>query len=273
MKEVGAGGGAAADGAGAGAAAGGAQFDAFPTPAAALAGHTGEPLPGSSALLSDPAALAAAGLTTNGDITLAGGLLSVDKSLLLDAQGGNVLLQGGGLAATGGAGANATGGSIAVTGGSVTLKGTTLDASGPAGGGTVLVGGALQGGAGLNPAQSTLVDGASSLRVDATQQGKGGTVVVWSEKTTRMDGAISARGGASGGDGGLMEVSSRGKLQWTGTVDGRAPFGAPGTLLLDPFSITISNGTQTTGPAPDFLPPNNAATHYVSSGIGLSECS
>ncbi|MFM7267566.1 MAG: beta strand repeat-containing protein, partial [Cyanobium sp.] len=89
--------------------------------AAALAGLTGEPLPGSSALLSDPAALAAAGLTTNGDITLAGGLLSVDRSLLLDALGGNVLLQGARINPSSQAGADIRGAAVAITSSAVTL--------------------------------------------------------------------------------------------------------------------------------------------------------
>ncbi|MFM9099827.1 MAG: hypothetical protein ACKOPS_00255, partial [Cyanobium sp.] len=50
---------------------------------------------------------------------------------------------GGGLTATARAGTTATGGTRADTGASLALRGTTLDASGPAGGGTVLVGGAL----------------------------------------------------------------------------------------------------------------------------------
>jgi len=93
--------------------AGGGPFDVMSTTAAGLAGLTGDPLPGSSGLITDPAALSAVGLSANGDITLAGGLLTVDNSLLLDAQGGHVLLQGGGLTATGGTGPTATGGSIA----------------------------------------------------------------------------------------------------------------------------------------------------------------
>jgi len=242
--------------------AGGGQFDVFATTAAGLAGLTGDPLPGSSGLISDPAALSAAGLTANGDITLAGGLLTVDNSLLLDAQGGNVLLQGGGLTATGGAGTTATGGSIAITGASVALRGTTLDASGPAGGGTVLVGGALQGGAGLNPARSTLVDSASSIRADASQQGKGGTVVVWAEGATQVDGAISARGGPQGGDGGFIETSGKQQLSVSRAADASAPRGKGGTWLLDPNSLTIN----ATGPDTNVLNPGGSPLSVSATG-------
>ena len=72
---------------------GGGVFDALGTTAAQAAALGGEPLRGSAGLLSDPATLLQQGLASNGDISLADGLLTVDHSLLLDSQGGNVLLQ------------------------------------------------------------------------------------------------------------------------------------------------------------------------------------
>ena len=38
-------------------------------------------------------------------------------------------------------------------------------------------------------------------------RGHGGKVIVWADDATRFAGTISARGGARGGDGGLVEVS------------------------------------------------------------------
>ncbi len=116
---------------------GGGQFDAFSTPAAGLTGLTGDPLPASSALFSDPAALAAAGLSTNGDISLAGGLLTVDSSLLLDAQGGNVLLSAATINPNPGsrAGADLRGASVAISNSQVSaasLASDSLSVSGSA---------------------------------------------------------------------------------------------------------------------------------------------
>src|SRR3954451_7909875 len=54
-----------------------------------------------------------------------------------------------------------------------------------------------------------------------------------------MNGSISARGGAAGGDGGFAEVSSQGALDFTGVADLRAAGGRAGTLLLDPQDIVI----------------------------------
>ncbi|MBX3503215.1 MAG: hypothetical protein KF889_27545, partial [Alphaproteobacteria bacterium] len=59
---------------------------------------------------------------------------------------------------------------------------------------------------------------------------------------TVFAGAISATGGAEGGNGGFAEVSGKVYLSFHGTVDLRAADGFQiGTLLLDPSDITISN--------------------------------
>src|SRR3954462_1744382 len=96
----------------------------------------------------------------------------------------------------------------------VILESTSrLEASGPMGGGTILVGGDYQG---KNPdvqnAQRTYVASGASINADATQQGDGGKVVVWADGDTRYYGSISARGGANGGNGGNVEVSGKHNL-------------------------------------------------------------
>ncbi|MFM7634094.1 MAG: hypothetical protein ACKO7Z_00580, partial [Cyanobacteriota bacterium] len=73
-------------------------FDAAGTTAGQAALLSGSPIQGLAGAVNDPAALSALGLQTNGDLSLAGGLLTVEKELLLDAKGGNVLLQAGGIA-------------------------------------------------------------------------------------------------------------------------------------------------------------------------------
>ncbi|MFS6827479.1 hypothetical protein [Cyanobium sp. ATX-6F1] len=62
-------------------------FDAAGTTAGQAALLSGAPLQGAAGALTDPASLAAIGLQNNGDLSLSGGLLTVDQSLLLDAQG------------------------------------------------------------------------------------------------------------------------------------------------------------------------------------------
>jgi hypothetical protein len=137
------------------------------------------------------------------------------------------------------------GGRIEVTGQRVALTGAALDASGPAGGGTVLLGGDVRG---ANPAvpnaSSTNVDAASTVRADALAKGDGGTVVLWSEQQTSFAGTTSARGGPSGGDGGLLEVSSKGGVGFSGAVDAAAPAGKAGSVLFDPKNIIIDSSAN-----------------------------
>lgn len=134
------------------------------------------------------------------------------------------------------------GGTVKVLGDKVALAGATVDASGPAGGGTVLVGGDFQGKGGVPTASRTVVTRDSTIKADATENGAGGKVVVWADGATSFGGTISARGGAAGGDGGNVEVSGKQTLSFTGGVDTTAPAGKTGSLLLDPDSINITAG-------------------------------
>jgi hypothetical protein len=147
------------------------------------------------------------------------------------------------------------GGTIQVTGEDIALIGAKLDASGQAGGGTVLVGGDTGGGR-LNPAVSGVaqaklqpspvatastvsVDAATVIDASAKVAGDGGKVVVWSNVATNFAGTIYATGGPNGGNGGFAEVSSHGVLTYTGLADLSAPKGTAGTLLLDPANVVI----------------------------------
>src|SRR5207244_3530500 len=78
------------------------------------------------------------------------------------------------------------------------------------------------------------VDAGTTIGASARGRGNGGKVVLWSDSETTFAGTILARGGARAGDGGFVEVSSRGQLNYSGATDTRAPKGATGTLLLDP---------------------------------------
>jgi hypothetical protein len=116
-----------------------------------------------------------------------------------------------------------TGGDILLLGEKVGLSGNAVvDASGAAGGGTVLVGGDYQGkNAAVPNAQQAYVGKDALIRADALERGNGGKVVVWSDAATQVFGAISARGGAAGGNGGMVETSGH-YLDMQGTVDTRA---------------------------------------------------
>lgn len=137
-----------------------------------------------------------------------------------------------------------TGGAIDITGAEIRLAGAALDASGRDGGGTIRVGGDYQGGGALPRARTTSVDASTRISANALEAGDGGRVIVWSDEMTSFAGEIAARGGPSGGDGGFAEVSGKQQLVFAGEADLRAPGGAVGTLLLDPFDLVIANAPE-----------------------------
>ncbi len=141
-----------------------------------------------------------------------------------------------------GTSAGSRGGTIDLRAGQLSLDGASLDASGAVGGGTVRVGGAWQGQGDGPRAERVRISADSHLAADATVAGDGGQVVVWADEHTRFDGSVSARGGASGGDGGAVEVSGKGELDFRGEVDAGAPAGQAGYLLLDPLDISVGAG-------------------------------
>lgn len=141
----------------------------------------------------------------------------------------------------------AKGGEIAVTGDMIKLAGATIDASGRQGGGSVRIGGDYQGKGALQRARSLEIDAGTQITADATQAGDGGRVILWSDAFTSFAGLIRARGGEEAGNGGFAEVSSKGILSYDGSAVLTAAKGNFGTLLLDPYNITISTGANTSG--------------------------
>ena len=153
--------------------------------------------------------------------------------------------------------ASGQGGSVAILGEHVALRGASVDASGAAGGGRVLLGGDYQGGNGVRTSTSTLLDQSSSVRADATVAGAGGTVVAWSDGATRVHGDISVRG-AAGGSGGFVETSGH-YLEVARTPD----VGAGGSWLIDPFDVEIVAGgasTNNTQAGSQFDPTDTPST-------------
>ncbi|MDP1655263.1 MAG: filamentous hemagglutinin, partial [Hylemonella sp.] len=134
------------------------------------------------------------------------------------------------------------GGTVKVLGDTVVLEGgARIDASGQAGGGTVLVGGNYQGRGPEQNATLTLVAPDAVIDASALNSGKGGKVVVWSDQATGFYGTVKATGGAQGGDGGFAEVSGKQSLAFEGAADLSAAQGQAGTLLLDPLNIIVSS--------------------------------
>jgi hypothetical protein len=168
--------------------------------------------------------------------------------------------------------AGTKGGKIVVTGENIEVAGAKIDASGRAGGGTVMIGGDWAGGKpdkSLVNNQSAVLDGkviptattvsidaASVIDASAKDRGDGGKVIVWSDDKTTFAGTILALGGKEFGNGGFAEVSGHKQLDFRGLVDLRALKGKSGVLLLDPEDYTIWDGV---GPAPSGSSITNSA--------------
>jgi filamentous hemagglutinin family protein len=161
----------------------------------------------------------------SGDITLFGGEGKVVVSGRVDASN-----------------SQGKGGSVKVASREIELASAGIDASGTTGGGIIRIGGERQGGGTLPHAETLSVDAGTTINADATTSGNGGDVVLWSDNFTRFAGTISARGGALSGNGGQAEVSGKATLAYTGFTNLSAANGAFGTLLLDPYNVTISSG-------------------------------
>src|SRR5580765_1040238 len=174
-----------------------------------------------------------------GSVTAANG--PTGGNVLLQAQGGTNLISG----AVEAKGSSGQGGTIQALGVRVGVIGNgVIDASGDAGGGTVLIGGDQHG---ANPnvqnADRTLIGPDGVIRADAGTTGDGGRVIVWADGDTRFYGAISAQGGAQSGNGGFVETSGKLGLDVQGgRVSAGATNGQSGTWLLDPTNVSIISG-------------------------------
>jgi filamentous hemagglutinin family protein len=177
-------------------------------------------------------------------IIRATGVTTSQGRVWLTSEGGAVT-QSGAITAVASLGA---GGTVQITGQSVDIAGA-IDVSG-AQGGRIEIGGGPAGGGPLAHASTTTVEASASLTANATTAGSGGQVVLWSDDLTTFSGKILALGGSKGGNGGQVEVSSAGVIALGGSVDGSAPEGALGTILLDPHDLTISSTSPTTTPSP-----------------------
>ncbi len=219
-------------------------------------------------------AAAADGIVTN--LVTAGGKISADGgrnvpggSIVLNGVGGSLVVQGD-LTARG-----STGGSVqALADGGATLAPTAkIDVSGRNGGGTVALGTTLARAVagpslvGAPMAASVTVAPGAVVKANATRKGNGGTITLLSSTSTSMAGTLSARGGAQGGNGGFVEVSSGKNFSLTGSIDLAAPLGTPGTVLLDPWDLTVISGKNGPGSLDATLgQAQNNGTIYASDG-------
>ncbi|WP_249531482.1 filamentous hemagglutinin N-terminal domain-containing protein, partial [Escherichia coli] len=185
----------------------------------------------------------------------ASGMHRQDGYIVLDGGDSGVVHLSGTLQADN---ASGQGGKVVVQGKNILLdKGSNITATGGQGGGEVYVGGGWQGkDSNIRNADKVVMQGGARIDVSATQQGNGGTAVLWSDSYTNFHGQISAKGGETGGNGGRVETSSHGNLQAFGTVSASAKKGKAGNWLLDSADITIVNGSNVSKTETTQSPPH-----------------
>ncbi|MFC7421942.1 filamentous hemagglutinin N-terminal domain-containing protein [Iodobacter arcticus] len=190
---------------------------------------------------------------------------AVGGQVTLDASPTGILLASGQISATG-----LKGGDVQLLGKHVgLLDHAIVDASGQNAGGSILLGGDYQGGNPLvSNSEASYTSAESTLRADAITEGNGGKVIVWADNISRVNGEISARGGALSGDGGLVETSGKKHLDFNARVDTSAPAGKAGTLLLDPNGISIISACPSPGPSP--CPPTPTESGGIFSNTNAS---
>jgi filamentous hemagglutinin family protein len=179
----------------------------------------------------------------NTGIVEATSVSSHNGEIVLDGGDGGTVNAGGTLDASGKA-AGQTGGSVSIAGSTVNVADNArIDASGDRGGGTVEIGGGVHGQGPLQHATTATV-GNATIAADAISKGNGGTVAVWSDGNTKFSGHVSARGGAEGGNGGLVETSGKNlQVDPAASVNTMAvSSGKTGLWLLDPQNIDIITG-------------------------------
>lgn len=137
--------------------------------------------------------------------------------------------------------------------GAMNISGSLKSGNEDGSGGTIFIGGGLQGkNDAIDNAAMLTVGEDAVIDVSATERGDGGTAVLWSNGSTSFLGSAFAQGGRFSGQGGLVEVSGKRMLNFRPQqpINLMAPAGQPGTLLLDPDDLLIVN-VQGQRPIPD----------------------
>jgi filamentous hemagglutinin family protein len=195
------------------------------------------------------------GVINMSGIVRAGGAVASGGSIELTA-GGAVRIDGS-LDASGAR----RGGEVAVTGDRVTLgAGARVAASGSEAGGRVRIGGDLSGTGPMPRARNLDMARGAEVVADGGR-GTGGTVILWADDETRVDGRLSAAGA---GGGGFVETSARDRLAIGPAAE--VLVGEGGRWLLDPRDMVIVPGDPG-GTSPGRVTPSTGSgTFTVASG-------
>lgn len=127
-------------------------------------------------------------------------------------------------------------------------RGASVIAQNSNGGGEIWIGGILIHGApAQSPARLTCLEADVTIDASAKEFGSGGRIGIWADESVVCYAGLRSKGGAQTGNGGTIEISTRGSLDWEcGGIDCTAPQGAAGLLIIDPVDIVITGAGVTT---------------------------
>lgn len=157
-----------------------------------------------------------------------------------------------------------TGGKIRIKGKHINLYNATVDASGYSGGGRIVIGGKPKSKHPSSNSNTIYISNDSQIIADALTEGKGGHIVTFAEDSNRVYGKLSARGGTTSGDGGLIETSTHHYFDIAYAPNVSAQNGKGGTWLIDPYDVTIVSGNDSSN-----ITKNNASFTAVGDSATL----
>ncbi|NGX32017.1 MAG: Heme/hemopexin-binding protein [Candidatus Anoxychlamydiales bacterium] len=168
---------------------------------------------------------------------------------------------------------NLTGGRVNILADEIRLEGKTLiDVSSELGEGEVNIGGGYRGKDDrFFNSQMTAVSKNVKINADATVNGNGGKIILWSDGGTTFHGSISTKGGEISGDGGFIEISGIKQLNFDGEINTSAKNGFLGTMLLDPSNITIGKKDPSGGSFNGQSPSDSYVLTAAAAFIDLSD--
>jgi filamentous hemagglutinin family protein len=184
-------------------------------------------------------------------------LVERDGRILLEAKDGRVETDGSLVAK------KENGGEIHVLGKEVGLLDKAfLDASSDTDGGEILIGGDYKGeNENIYNAKAVVVFSDAVIKANAGLEGDGGKIIFWADDYMDFHGSAFAKGGEIQGDGGFIEISSKGYWNCLGVLNANSFNGKMGQILFDPDELSITNTTPTTDSKTVFPPTYTPKTY------------
>lgn len=140
----------------------------------------------------------------------------------------------------------------------IVSSGSEITTSEDSSGGAIFIGYNTRGG---SHASGTWIDKGAEISASSRVEGDGGEVRIFGKNVAILRGTIAAEGGPEGGDGGLVEFSTKGYLGFSPQVSTEAARGKTGNLIFDPNDIDITAAPTSPGPLPGTLYTGAGTAH------------